>query len=445
MRRRFWLSGMAITLASGPVAAQPPGNSPIRSGGPVPPPRFFPAEATPIGSAEPQRLPPLRVGQPLASGPRQLQGLPSATAQGAATPLSAGESANPIQNLTLPLPMAERRMPIDPSRILLQRRNQSWQLLAGDRLLHDFGDDRETAEEALRLIRGLRPTEWARIGEPRSVVEYGLVNGEAPRWNIQPNIWQPIDLKSLRIESIRGTWVVRDHDTILLNVGRNQVDAEQVVAVARRYGFNRLGFIGFPTPVLAIFFQSPTVSQTQPELGPYAAIVRTAQERNLSRTGIDVPGLGFRGERLVIDSRKVEARKLRGNWVLAHGPDILAEFGPAELVARDALHIVQQARFTEFCRLDSGFTFFLVDGAAPTRVPFMVQGSRFDANRLRVAPSGNDRWLVVDSAGRVFATGKSQAEAEECIQVIRAYRFDQLCSVGQSPRYSLRFFARTGR
>jgi len=445
MRRQFWLGSMAMAVASGSAAAQLAETYPDRRNGPVPPARLFPAEAVPLGSAEPLRLPPIRVGQPLASGPQPVQPLSSAVTQKTAIPVSPAATGNPNPTSSLLLPQAEQRLPIDPARIRLQRQNQSWQLVAADRLLHDFGDDRDAAEEALRLIRGLRPTEWVRIGEPRSIVEYGLVNGEAPQWNILPKVWQPIDLQSLRMESIRGTWVVRDQDSILLNVGRHQADAEQAVAVARRYGFNRLAYIGFPTPVLAVFFQSPTVIQTQAELGPYAALVRAAQERNLTRTAIDIPGLGFRGERIVINPHKVEVRKHRGNWVLAHGPDILADFGPGELVARDALRVVQQARFTELCRLDSGFTFFLVEGTAPTRVPFTVQGSRFDANRLRIAPSGNNRWLVVDSAGRIFAEGKSPAEAEECLQVIRAYQFDQFCRVGQSPRYSLSFFARTNR
>ena len=73
---------------------------------------------------------------------------------------------------------------------------------------------------------------------------------------------------------------------------------------------------------------------------------------------------------------------------------MIGRFGPSEFAARDALRAIQDSRFNEFCMVGSaGVTFFLVDGKAPTRVPYHVQGRRFDPNALKVAKHG-EKWAI---------------------------------------------------
>ena len=131
-------------------------------------------------------------------------------------------------------------------------------------------------------------------------------------------------------------------------------------------------------------------------------------------------------------------------YVLAHGPDVLANFGHSEWAARDALKVVKDCRFTEFCTVGPGATFFLVNGAAPTRVPFSVQGTTFDPQQLKARPVSG-RWGVFESGGRMIFPATTKEEAEQLIRVVQAYQFDQLCRVGLSPRASLKFLAKTGR
>ena len=262
--------------------------------------------------------------------------------------------------------------------------------------------------------------------------------GPRRSWTINPPVWLPVDRKTLRAEEVRGTWVVRDAGNILVNVGPDRADADQVIAVARRYGFNRLALVGFPVPVMAVLFTGPVVIGDSGG-GAMAAVARDAQERGLTRTGLDVPGLGYVGERLAIDPRAVEYRKADRDWVLAHGPDVLARFGRGELAARDAVRAVQDGGFTEFCTV-GGATFFLADGAAPTRVPFGVQGRRFSPDGLRVIEHA-EQWAVLDSGNRVAGTAATRAGAEELAGVIRAYRFDTRCRIGTG----LEFYAKTGR
>src|SRR5690606_921243 len=119
------------------------------------------------------------------------------------------------------------------------------------------------AEDAKQIVRDLRPTEWGTIGQKRTVVEYGLTNGEAPTWTPHPKWSLRIDLASVRAEQVRGAWVMRDDANIFLNFGTEQVEAEQASLVCRRYGFNHIGLVGFPTPLMSYFYTSKELADNK--------------------------------------------------------------------------------------------------------------------------------------------------------------------------------------
>lgn len=414
MTGRVRLATLGVVLLAQPLSAQVPV-----------PPQPPQAPQTPVTPGEPRPLPPNFNPAPPRQQPTEVQG------------------PFPQPDPTVQLPTRENLRPFDHVTATVRRQNESWQLWAGPTLMRDFGQNRVAAEEALRTIRELRPTEWATIGAARPVVDYALTNGEPAKWAPNPKWSVPLDLKSVRALNVRGAWVVQDDDNILLNFGTDKAGAEQAAAVARRYGFNRVGMVGFPTPVMAYFYAAPVLAQQNKGPDPTAALARVAQEGQLTRTGVAVPGVGFVGERLVIDPRKVEVRKDRGEFVLAHGPDVLARFGQSEWAARDAQKVVKDCRFTEYCTVGPGATFFLVNGAAPTRVPFSVQGTKFDPQQVKVRPT-DGHWGVFEAGGRMLFPAASKEEADQLVRVVHAYQFDQLCQVGLSPRASLKFLARTG-
>lgn len=345
---------------------------------------------------------------------------------------------------TVRLPLPETLRPFAP-RSLQVKRTATWQLWAGGTLFRDFGQDLDSANEVARVLRELQPMQWASIGTDRTVIEYGLTPDEkgnpvAPTSGGFPKAMLALDHRSARVENVRGAWCVRDDANILLNFGPHRIDAEQALAVARKYGFNRIGLVGKSEPVLVYFFAQPQIDAAPPPANP-AVLTAAAQAQQLTRTGIEVPGVGFVGERITIDPRKVEVRRDRGVYTLAHGPDVLAKFGGSEWAARDAVRLIQDARLTEFCRFGTqGVTFFLRNGQTPQGLPFFAQASRFDPNRLAVRELGGKWWVC--EAGRTLLPAGSADEADTLMKLIRAYGFDQIGQVGTSPTASLRFLAK---
>lgn len=470
MARRTLLASLGLLAAAAPAIGQgqpprPPGWQPIipASVAPLPEtsrpaigrpliadPRYQPAPAQ-VPSGEPRALPPSiappqpQLPRPQNPGASAMPGAPSLPQPAAQGPTD-WNAPPPIQDV--PLPQKEKAVRFDGASVSIRKSQDAWQVWSGGVLLRDFGKSQADADEAVRLIRELRTTEWVAIGSGRPVVEYGLTHGRAHLPTFGPKATLPFDLASVRVDNIRGVWCVRDDATILLNFGRDKQDAEQAAAVIHKYGFNRLGTIGNPVQISVLFAQPGlTAAKTGAGAAPggLGQLARYAQEQSLTRTAIEVPGAGFVGERLVLDLKKVEIKKDKGEYVLAHGPDVLARFGMSEWSARDALRVMQDMRVTEFCRFNAELTFFLVNGQPPTRPPFSVQGTRFDPDRLSVKPASAGQTGVYDANGRLMYAVGSKEEADALVKLLQHFRFDQQCQMGLSGRSGLKFLARVGR
>lgn len=431
--RRSVLAGVGCLYWTVSASAQPP-TRPIQLPDLSPPSGQI---QPPAGSAGPAQPPAPR---PLPPGLTRTPGNPGQTLP---------PPAQPADQLNLPprsdveLPYPEKKAKLDRSSLTVRKATGGWQVWGGPVLVHAFGEDRAAAEETARAIRDLGPTEWATLGTTRPVIGYPAGEGPA-RLSVAPKQAAAVDLMSVRVENVRGVWVVRDANGILLNFGQDRRDAEQAVAVARRYGFNRIGYAGTSgaEPTYSFFFAAPEVaSQSAAVTGPNRQLVQLHQEESLRRTGVPVPGIGFVGERILIDPRKVEVRRDGYTFALAHGSDVIAGFGGNEWSARDALRIVQDIRPTEFCRV-SGQAFFLVNGKAPDKVPFTAQGTPFDPKNLLVRQTG-DKFGVYEHNGRQLFPVASQADGDVLIQTIQGFGFDQVCQIGPSGAASLKFLAKS--
>lgn len=384
----------------------------------------------------PRELPKAAPFRPLAPMPQPPAARPS-------MPALPDGSVLPLPRAETPLPKAEDKFPVDPAVLTAKKVNGVWQIWGGSQAIRTVGPDEIGAKDVVRLLQDQKPTEWASIGSPRPVVEYGLVNGRPPVHNGLPRGVIPIDLRTVRLDPIKGVWCVCDDSNILFNFGLNKADAEQAVAVIRRYGFNRIGLLGDVTsPAMTYFFVAVEPDGAKPPARNPLAVA--FQEQNLARTGIAVPGVGYFGEMLKIEWRKAEVRREGSDWVVANGSEVIGRFGQDQSAARDALRVIQDGQFSELGRPGPpGILFFLANGQAPNRVPLFVQGRRFDAAGLKVMNYGT-RWALTDR-GRHLLDLNSAEEGEAMIKLIKFYNFDQICHVGNSARDRMTFLSRGGR
>jgi hypothetical protein len=364
----------------------------------------------------------------------------------------------PLPKPDVPLVRTERVKPL--GKIDVKFTNNNWQVWAGPHVFANFGSDWKSAEKTAGTLQAmqtgdtgkstvgdLQQTGWATIGETRPVIGYMTMRGEAIRsFRGVSNTAIPLDLATLRTEAIRGAWVVRDANNILLNFGQDEREAEQAIAVAKRYGFNRIGFVGATdSPSLRYFFTAAEIRKPETAGANQSNTALTAlmQEMNLDRTGIDIPGIGTVGHKINIDPKKLDVRRDGADFVLAQGGEVLAKFGRDEFSARDAQRAIQQMRPTAVVRIGTpGITFFLAGAEPPNRLPFGTMGASFDPDRLTARQTLDGVYHLYDPLGREIAVTGTKADADAIRIAIKHFKLNRTCQIGSTPTYALTFLGR---
>ena len=146
-------------------------------------------------------------------------------------------------------------------------------------------------------------------------------------------------------------------------------------------------------------------------------------------------------DRVPFDWRQVQLRKENGDWKLAAGSLVLADFGADEYAARLGRSAMEYYHFTEQ-RQVGGFTYFLSGGQAPYGVMFGMDGQPFQPDRLEVRQI-DGRWAVCTGDVPLVQTGNAPETANQVLDVIQRQHFDRLCRVGSADGKGMTFFVRS--
>jgi hypothetical protein len=418
MRRAVLTVGAAILASNASAQQPPPDGVRIVTGNPLPtlPPPRLPSSGGSGSLLKPWLAPP----EPI-----------STTVPGTTPPTQTPQVA--------PLPVSAPVARFDNSSLRVKADNGRWQLWAGNQMLKDFGPAEREASEALQVFRDLRVNSHGSIGP---VFEYWLADGDAPSALTRHRQVIPVDPGTLRVEQLSGQWVLRDRRTVLFNFGQAGADAQQALAVCKRYEFDQLGYVGHPTPSLKYLMRDPDRKQrpaVQDTLVPASAAMTAAE---VAPPRLTLPGVGDVGDRVRLGGR-LDLRHDAGEWVLYAGRTPVNHFGAGERDARMALQALEQFRVTELCRFgDSGFAFFLSNGRAPqgTIVGTASKPLRSDALDVRQV-SGN--WAICEGSRPLITFGDHAAEAGHALAAIREFHFDHMIPIGNGRSGNIYLFVKT--
>jgi hypothetical protein len=259
---------------------------------------------------------------------------------------------------------------------------------------------------------------------------------------------------------MREQWCLRDAAHVLFSFGAHQEEAQRALAIIRHYGFNQLGSIGQTTPSMLVFGADASEVAAAPAPSP-VSLTGPDHEAGKALAAQDMPKLpridpnkpvpaaqaastgpannqanpaqAVSWEDIVpLDWREVRIQRDGNEWKLMHGNYLLANFGPHESDARQALDVVRYYRFTEHClmgRPTPSFCYFLVAGQAPHGVRFGANGNSFRPNLLRVQTYGKQFYLA--EGNRVLLSfGDRGEEAQQALKIIQEHHFDCLCRIG---------------
>src|SRR5436305_98652 len=121
----------------------------------------------------------------------------SQSRQGSAPGLLPPELTNPNKPVA---PKFELKLTkFDPFAVEVRHEGRHWQLWSGQTKLRDFGENRNAAYDARKLVAELRLTERGAIGTPEAVMEYWLSGGQPPPLPAFSRNGGPFEPKSLQV------------------------------------------------------------------------------------------------------------------------------------------------------------------------------------------------------------------------------------------------------
>lgn len=324
----------------------------------------------------------------------------------------------------------------DPSAVTAEQAGGRWQVRAGTEMLKDFGTDRDAALEAARVVRELRVNQHGTVPGARPAFDYWLVDGKAPRAVNGKVVVLPVSARTVRAEQAGGTWVVTDGLKGLYDFGANAEAAKQAATVFAKYGFNQVGVIGSPQPVMLYPLLDPRQAALD-RAAPAPAPMPLAVLSDAARTSLLLPGNVNAGPRTPIDSAKLEVGRRDRDYVLTHKGDVLARFGGSELTAKAALKALQDAHVTEVVRVgEGGFPLFLADGLPIHAYPLGVEKVALRPDRLKVQRVRDAWWLFEDT--RPVLEAGTKADAELMLRVLRHFDLKGMCVFGRPEAGGLR-------
>jgi hydrogenase maturation factor len=348
---------------------------------------------------------------------------------------------NTVTEIVVQTPQRENLNTLDTATLVVARFAGEWVVTHGGFTFKTFGEHQRDAQAVLQAFRELAPNQWGTIGTGATLVEYGLAFDADQRLGgakSNARMFTPIDRDSLRMEFIRGSSIVRDHENLLLNFGSSSQDAQQAIAVIKKYGFNAVGTAGQHRPMTYLFTTTARITSAS---AAKTALSLAAQEHALKHTSLMLPSVGIVGEQIAIDPRKLEVKRIDGQATVVHGTDVILKFGVDEWNARDAQRILRDAKLTEVCPFGTqGLSLFLSNGRPLRAMPIATRSARFDVANLRVLDQGG-RWCVADSSARMSLPAGSREEAERLLKVIRELKFDLVCTLAYGTRHAVTVLA----
>jgi hypothetical protein len=180
--------------------------------------------------------------------------LPADTAPLAGAPAASDRRGQPHfghRPLQPPAPPSDRVL-FDWRQAQLRQVNGEWRLQAGSLTLARFGQNFREGQQALAALRHYRFTEQRRVGEP-AVIVYAA-HARSPRGVLLGLPAERFQPEQLAVQQVGNNYALVQGQRVVLSMGASKPDAEKMLEVVKKQGFDRLCKIGEPEKEGMTFF-----------------------------------------------------------------------------------------------------------------------------------------------------------------------------------------------
>jgi hypothetical protein len=132
----------------------------------------------------------------------------------------------------------------NPATTTVQQIKGSWKVVDGNNWLFDFGNNASDAKKALAIIQKYRMNQVCFVGRPNPPFQYMLVSGNSPVGALGGEDCVSFNPATTTVQQIKGSWKVVDGNHWMFDFGVNKAEAEQTLAIIKKYGFTHSCFVG---------------------------------------------------------------------------------------------------------------------------------------------------------------------------------------------------------
>lgn len=373
----------------------------------------------------------------MAQTPETPQVLPP-TIIGVPRPETPGSLPSPLLRNDPAAKSLEQTERFEPSALVLHKAEGRHLLTAGKLLVRDFGYDKFTADETLRLMQELGVNQMVTIPGSRPPCQVWLKDGKPLTSNAARQVFLPMIAANIRAEAVGGVWIVTDGARGFFDFGTDAEAARQAADLLIKHGFNKIGMIGSPRPtVMYPIFDKGMAERAKTLPPPVASSLGVLDD--VAQKNLLLPGNVLAGPKTSLDPAQLQVvRGKNGEWSLMHNEETLGRFGSAEYSARGALKAIQDAKVTQMARIGTGkFPLFLADSQPMRGRPLGGSTVTFRPERLKLQQVRDRWWLVEDS--RPMIDGGTKADAELLLKTVQHYRLTTSSQFGYAETGGLKF------
>jgi len=125
----------------------------------------------------------------------------------------------------------------NPDTTTIEQISFGWRVVDGNQVIFGFDFDKTEAMIALATIKHYKMTQSCFVGRPRPSFHYMLAGGSAPVGSFRPTDCSPFNLATTNVRQINGSWKVADGSKELFDFGEKKDEADQTMAIIKKYGF----------------------------------------------------------------------------------------------------------------------------------------------------------------------------------------------------------------
>lgn len=145
-------------------------------------------------------------------------------------------------------PVKEDCIGFSPVNAAVKSVNDDWKIVDGSHWMFSFGDKKDEALRALKIIKYYSMNQSCFVGRPDPSFTYMLVKDHSPIGAMNGEDCVSFNPQNIEVVKIGGRWKIVDESHWIFDFDSNHTEAVESFNIIKKYGFTKSCYVGRPDP-----------------------------------------------------------------------------------------------------------------------------------------------------------------------------------------------------